>query len=99
MPEADANPRKVGPSAEKPAGNRGMGRKKGVPNKVTGEIKEMVLVALSNVGGAKYLEKQAHENPTAFLTLVGKVLPLQVNASHSGNVCQEVIFRRAPDAA
>ena len=98
MAGADTNSRKVGPSAETPAGNRGMGRKKGVPNKVTGEVKEMVLRALSNVGGEKYLEQQAHENPTAFMTLVGKVLPLQVNANHSGNVGQEVIFRRASDA-
>ena len=67
-------------------------------NKVTGEVKEMVLRALSNVGGEKYLEKQARENPTAFMTLVGKVLPLQVNANHSGNVGQEVIFRRVSDA-
>lgn len=38
----------------------------------------MVLTALGNVGGVKYLERQANENPTAFMTLVGKVIPLQV---------------------
>ena len=54
------------------------GRKKGTPNKQTAAVKDMVLTALGNVGGVKYLERQASENPTAFMTLVGKVIPLQV---------------------
>ncbi len=58
--------------------NAGIGRKKGVPNKVTGALKDMVLKALEGAGGVTYLQKQATDNPTAFLTLVGKVLPLQV---------------------
>jgi hypothetical protein len=33
------------------------------------------------------------DNPTAFLTLVGKVLPLDVNNSHDGKVVAEVVFR------
>jgi hypothetical protein len=56
------------------------GRAKGVTNKFTGQLKDMILGALDEAGGAAYLVKQAGENPTAFLTLVGKVLPLQVNA-------------------
>lgn len=59
-------------------GERRGGRKRGTPNKVTGALKDMVLQALANVGGTDYLETQATENPNAFLTLVGKVLPLQV---------------------
>ena len=58
--------------------NAGKGRKAGVPNKVTGALKDMILQALSNVGGAAYLEGQARKNPNAFLALVGRVLPLQV---------------------
>jgi hypothetical protein len=58
--------------------NAGKGRKAGTPNKVTGALKDMVLQALGNAGGVRYLETQAKENPVAFLTLVGKVLPLQV---------------------
>lgn len=54
------------------------GRKKGTPNKQTAAVKDMVLTALSDVGGVKYLVRQANENPTAFMTLVGKVIPLQV---------------------
>lgn len=56
----------------------GKGRKKGVPNKVTTALKDMILAALSGVGGQEYLQAQAAANPTAFLTLVGKVLPLQI---------------------
>lgn len=57
------------------------GRKKGTPNKTTAQLKDMILTALGNVGGIGYLEKQASQNPTAFLTLVGKVLPL----THAGD--------------
>ena len=56
------------------------GRQKGTPNKFTGELREMVLNALATAGGEAYLVTQAKQNPTAFLTLVGKVLPLQVGA-------------------
>ena len=59
-------------------GERRGGRKKGTPNKFSGTLKDMILQALSNVGGAAYLQKQALDNPNAFLGLVGRVLPLQV---------------------
>jgi len=67
----------------------GKGRPKGVPNKATAAVKEMVIQALHGAhkdGGVAYLKEQATKNPTAFLTLVGKVLPLDVNANLSGNV-------------
>ena len=54
--------------------------RKGVPNKVTADIKCMILTALSNVGGASYLEERANDPKTAaaFLGLVGKVLPMTI---------------------
>ena len=55
------------------------GRKKGVPNKTTADLKGMIMTALSEVGGKDYLKTQAKENPTAFLGLVGKVLPKEVH--------------------
>ena len=70
---------KLGPNR----GNAGQGRPKGIPNKMTAALKDMILEALSNKGGVQYLEKQADNNPTDFLTLVGKVLPLQVSGSGS----------------
>lgn len=54
------------------------GRKKGTPNKINADLKGMILGALDAVGGPKYLQEQATANPTAFLTLVGKVLPMTV---------------------
>jgi hypothetical protein len=53
----------------------GMGRVKGTPNKATKEIKQMIEGALHALGGQKYLEQQAMENPVAFMGLVGKILP------------------------
>jgi hypothetical protein len=90
-PDSQADPgsraaSKVGAGRKKTGG-----RTKGTPNKTTGALKDMILQALSNKGGIKYLEQQADENPTAFMTLVGKVLPLQVNAEHSGGVTVEIV--------
>lgn len=52
------------------------GRAKGTTNKLTADVKAMVLEALDKAGGVDYLLTQSEKNPTAFLTLVGKVLPL-----------------------
>ena len=38
----------------------------------------MILTALSEAGGVKYLTEQALANRAAFLTLLGKVLPLTI---------------------
>lgn len=51
------------------------GSRKGVPNKVTKQLKDMILGALDAAGGQDYLQRQAEENPGPFLALVGKVLP------------------------
>lgn len=58
---------------------KGRGRPKGVPNKATAAIKEMVEAALQNAGGVDYLVRQAEEQPVAFMGLVGKVLPMQIS--------------------
>jgi len=57
------------------------GRKKGTANKVNAALKDMILTALDDMGGVQYLKEQAEANPTAFLTLVGKVLPMTVQGS------------------
>lgn len=58
----------------------GKGRPKGATNKLTRDVKAMILTALDGAGGAAYLQERAEDPRTAsaFLTLVGKVLPLQV---------------------
>lgn len=53
----------------------GAGRKKGVPNKTTTQLKEAILNAFDAVGGQKYLVTVAKEDPRTFCTLLGKVLP------------------------
>jgi hypothetical protein len=53
----------------------------------------MILGALDAAGGQKYLQKQANENPTSFLTLIGKVLPLEVKSDHTGEI--RVVFENA----
>jgi hypothetical protein len=55
------------------------GRKKGSLNKTTSELKYMILNALEKVGGEQYLVRQATANPTAFMTMLGKVLPLTLS--------------------
>ena len=54
------------------------GRSKGTPNKLTVALKDMILGALDDAGGQRYLVKQAKENPGPFLTLLGKVLPTTI---------------------
>jgi hypothetical protein len=62
------------------------GRRKGTPNRLNADVKAMILGALDDVGGQEYLAKQAKENPTAFLTLLGKILPLQVTGKGGGPI-------------
>jgi hypothetical protein len=59
-------------------GRKTGGRAAGTPNKMTGAVRELILAALDGVGGQAYLERVAEQNPAAFLTLLGKVLPLTV---------------------
>lgn len=54
------------------------GRKKGTPNIVNRDIKEMALRALSEAGGHRYLLEQSQNNPTAFMGLLGKVIPKEI---------------------
>jgi hypothetical protein len=58
------------------------GRTKGTPNKTTALLKDALLQAAQNAGGKDgmvgYLTRQAEENPGPFLSLLGKVLPLQI---------------------
>lgn len=94
----DMNDGKVPKSAKRqpPGGSR-----KGVPNKATKELKEMILGALDQSGGVDYLVKRANDPRTAsaFLTLVGKVLPMTVQGPGEGGAFTiAVIERRVIDA-
>lgn len=64
------------------------GRAPGVKNRLT-NLREAVLEAFDQVGGAQYLAKLAEgtsSDRAAFVGLVSKVLPTQINANVEGGV-------------
>ena len=73
------------------AGVKTGGRQKGTPNKINALLKDMILGALSDVGGQAYLAAQARENPSAYLTLLGKVLPMQVTGEDGNAISIQVV--------
>lgn len=70
------------------AGNRGKGRPKGTPNKLTASVKEAIEAAAQGLGGGTRLEawaREAPENEKAFWTVIyPKLLPLQVTGKDGG---------------
>jgi hypothetical protein len=66
-------------------------RRKGTPNKLTRDLREMILGALADAGGRAYLVAQAKKNPGAFLTLVGKLLPSQATGNDDGPIEVELL--------
>jgi hypothetical protein len=66
-----------------------MGRKKGSTNKITKALKEAILEAAEGAhpkGTVGYLKQQAQDNPVAFLSLIGKVLPMTIQGPNGGAV-------------
>jgi hypothetical protein len=76
------------PKGTRPPG----GSRKGKPNKVTKALKEMILAALDQVGGQDYLAERASKNPTAFLALIGRVLPTTLTGDGAQPIT--VVIRR-----
>jgi len=72
-------------------GHKTGGRQKGSLNKLSADIKAMIVGALEDVGGRDYLAARALAAPAAFLALVGKVLPLQMAGDGGGAVTIEVV--------
>tara|TARA_R110000787_G_scaffold89337_6_gene189215 strand:- start:424 stop:759 length:336 start_codon:yes stop_codon:yes gene_type:complete len=92
----------------KKGGEKVGGRVKGTPNKTTALLKDAILTAAEEAGnefeGADgkpmnegligYLKVQAVLNPGPFMGLMGKVLPLQINANvtqHNAEVTDEIM--------
>lgn len=78
------------------------GRKKGTPNKVNALLKDDILTAAADAhpdGRVGYLTEQAQKNPTAFLTLLGKVLPMTVSGDPDAPLIHRIerIIVRAQD--
>lgn len=78
------------------------GRKKGSLNKTTALLKDAILQAAVEAGNdlsgtdgglTEYLKVQAVKNPAPFMSLLGKVLPMQVNAEIKSDNTHEVVLR------
>lgn len=54
------------------------GKPKGAVTKSSALIREMVAQALDKTGGIEYLMRVSDSHPAAFLALVGKVIPVQL---------------------
>lgn len=59
-------------------GQKTGGRQKGVPNKITTDVRNAIVQAFEMVGGAEYLQRLAISDPKAFCTLLGKTVPTVV---------------------
>ncbi len=71
----------------------GMGRPKGASNKLTKTVREAIEAAFDKVGGADYLAKMAVDQPVAFMSLLGKILPQQVNMNTKGEGIKIIVER------
>jgi len=80
-------------------GTPGPGRKKGVPNKNTALIRDMIVQALDNAGGVEYLTSIAQSHPAPFLALIGKVLPVQLTGADGGPIEHSHSTKEQRDAA
>ena len=80
-------------------GKPGPGRKPGIPNKANGLLRDAIIQAAEEAGGkggiVGYLTHQARKHPAAFLALIGRVLPLQVQGRDtSEQIVVEIVHRR-----
>jgi len=75
--------------------NAGKGRPRGSVNKTTSLLKDAILMAATQAGGKDgitgYLREQAVENPGPFMSLLGKVLPMQVTGENGNDLTIRVI--------
>lgn len=69
-----------------PKGHKLSGSRKGIPNKVTADVKAAILEAFEEAGGVKYLTAVARDNPQTFCALLGKVLPTQITGAGDGPI-------------
>lgn len=84
-------------------GEKTGGRQKGTPNKVPTLLKDAILRAADLAGQeydpegtdglVSYLKRQASENPAPFISLMGKVLPMQVIGDKENPLVTEIVIR------
>jgi len=69
------------------------GRQKGTTNVDIYALRGMIVNALDKAGGEDYLLQQARANPVAFMSLIGRVLPKDVNVGGQGDNPIKTIHR------
>jgi hypothetical protein len=83
----------------------GMGRKKGTPNKTTALLKDAIIMAAEATGSdtkgkdglVGYCKFLAQCEPKAFASLMGRVLPTQVEGTgDNGEIVFQTIYQSAP---
>lgn len=77
-------------------GERPGGRKKGVQNKLTREVKAAIENAFVTLGGENYLVRVGRKHPAVFAQLIGKLLPLQITGQGGGPVKAVMDVRSNP---
>lgn len=78
------------------SGNK-KGRTKGVPNKVTQNVKDAFQSAYDGAGGVKAFTKWAKENPNLFYPLYSKLLPHDITSGGESLAKTRVIRPAQPN--
>ena len=84
------------PIAKRLPPSAGRGRQKGELNKFTRTVKEAILAAFDEVGGHEWLVQQAKDNPVAFMGLLAKILPTQIDLKTKGEPIKIIVERADP---
>ncbi len=95
-----------GPGKPENLTNAGKGRPKGSLNRTTALLKDAILLAAEQAGDAygdegmvSYLKAQATANPGPFMSLLGKVLPMQIQGTgEDGAIVTEIVIRGVSSA-
>jgi hypothetical protein len=82
MSESDKNTNLVTSTGRRKPPAAGMGRPKGSKNKLSSTIKDAIEKAFDKAGGVEYLVEMARAQPAAFMGLLAKVLPTQLEHSN-----------------
>jgi hypothetical protein len=77
----------------------GPGRPKGLKNRLTVELKQMIEGALEEVGGQAYLVSLAKKRPELFCQLLSKLLPKSVDLGGTLKHKHELNFRSRLESA
>jgi Family of unknown function (DUF5681) len=67
------------------------GRPKGSANKITVTVRAAIEEAFQEVGCVDYLVRMANEEPKAFMTLLGKIIPKEVKADVGPNMVGRIL--------